>query len=476
MLFQFLSKLWLGVLRTSGSRVHEKNVLWNILGNTSPLVAALVCIPGIINSLSLERYGVFSLILILVGYFSLLDLGVSRALTRRMAVAFEREDCSEPSIVFASALGLLLALAGFLIIVLSASSSFISGLVTDDYAGNLYREVRQCFGLVAIGIPAIFIYAAAKGTLESLGRFSIINKWKMTEGILNFLGPLCILQVQNSLIAVTVFVVCQKYTVALIFFREAAKRGNLDLTISKIDFAEIRQLVGFGAWVSVSNSVSPLMANLDRVLVGVMTSPTSLAIYSTVHDIIYRLGVLPAAFNSVLYPEASRAGGEVHLSKLYGSFFYYITAMLIVACLIIAHYHHAFFSWWINSDFADASSVPTLILLIGMYLNCIARINFTVIQAAGRPDLVAKIHAAEILPYLLLFYLLVDRYGINGAALSWSVRSGVDFILMHFGVSKVVPHLRVKSMIFTAATFCIACVLYVLSSVEALPLTFGFRL
>src|SRR4051794_17561211 len=61
------------ILRNSG---------WNLVGQALPLAAALIAIPALVRILGAERFGVLTLIWGLVGYFSMFDLGIGRALTK----------------------------------------------------------------------------------------------------------------------------------------------------------------------------------------------------------------------------------------------------------------------------------------------------------------------------------------------------------------------------------------------------------
>jgi O-antigen/teichoic acid export membrane protein len=60
----------------------------------------------------------------------------------------------------------------------------------------------------------------------------------------------------------------------------------------------------------------------------------------------------------------------------------------------------------------------------------ITYIPFTLLMAAGRSHLIAKIYWAELLPYLLLVWMLVSRFGAGGAAAAWSLRIVADCLIL----------------------------------------------
>ncbi|MGZ4898793.1 MAG: hypothetical protein ACXV8X_03975, partial [Candidatus Angelobacter sp.] len=61
------------------------NTLWNLLGNCFPVAVAVVCLPVLKRGLGTERLGIISLAWVVIGYFGLFDLGLSRALTKLVA-------------------------------------------------------------------------------------------------------------------------------------------------------------------------------------------------------------------------------------------------------------------------------------------------------------------------------------------------------------------------------------------------------
>jgi hypothetical protein len=68
--------------------------------------------------------------------------------------------------------------------------------------------------------------------------------------------------------------------------------------------------------------------------------------------------------------------------------------------------------------------------MIGAWFNGIAFIPFVLLQGQGRPDLTAKAHAAEILPFIGILWSLTHALGLPGAALAWTIRTIVDAVVI----------------------------------------------
>ena len=74
-------------------------------------------------------------------------------------------------------------------------------------------------------------------------------------------------------------------------------------------------------------------------------------------------------------------------------------------------------------------------LTVGVLLNGLAQIPFALVQGRGRPDLTAKLHLAEAPFYLLAVWWLIQHFGIEGAAIAWTLRVAVDTAVL-FAMSR----------------------------------------
>jgi Na+-driven multidrug efflux pump len=67
---------------------------------------------------------------------------------------------------------------------------------------------------------------------------------------------------------------------------------------------------------------------------------------------------------------------------------------------------------------------------VGILANGIAFVPSTFIQAAGRPDITAKLSLVELPLYAVLAFILIQAYGIVGAAIAIDIRFIVDAIAL----------------------------------------------
>ncbi|MEF3194297.1 MAG: hypothetical protein K6346_08815, partial [Halothiobacillaceae bacterium] len=112
---------------------------------------------------------------------------------------------------------------------------------------------------------------------------------------------------------------------------------------------------------------------------------------------------------------------------------------VIVGAILLAE---PFISLWLGEELGQRRGPVAVILLVGVWINALAYIPYAYLQGMGRPDLTAKLHLSELLPYFALLWLAVQSLGVVGAALAWTIRVGVDAILLFVLAGGAWPDIR----------------------------------
>jgi O-antigen/teichoic acid export membrane protein len=81
---------------------------------------------------------------------------------------------------------------------------------------------------------------------------------------------------------------------------------------------------------------------------------------------------------------------------------------------------------WLGHEIADQGSLVMQILAVGVLLNALAQGPATLIQAAGEPRWMAKLHLAELPLFVLVLWWLTSRYGVIGTAVASALRNALD--------------------------------------------------
>lgn len=429
-------------LRPSGhlvrGRVLARNVVWNLAGNGAPMIVAVFSIPVLIHGLGKDRFGVLALAWALVGYASLFDLGLGRALTQLVAKKLGAgEEREVPSIVWTSLLLMLfLGLAGTGAVLVASPWLVHRALHVPE---ALQPETLRTFYLLALSIPVVIGTAGLRGLLEAHQRFDLINALRIPMGVFTFAGPLLVLPFSKSLFPVVAVLAGGRVMAwgahLWLCLRVAPALGH------RIAWHRpaVGPLLRFGGWMTVTNIVSPLMVTLDRFFIGALVSMAAVAYYATPYEVATKLLIIPGALVGVMFPafSASFERDRGRTAALYRRCVKYVFLMLFPVVLLTVGFAQKGLTLWLGADFAGHSFRVLQWLALGVFLNSLAHLPFALLQGVGRPDLTAKLHLIELPVYLLALWWLISTHGVEGAAVAWTARVGVDALILFVMVQRL---------------------------------------
>lgn len=408
-----------------------KNSLINLAGFGLPLLVGLIAIPLIVRGFGVERFGVLTLAWAVIGYFSLFDMGIGRAITQSMAARLGSASARDVSRLVWT--GLLLMFIFSLIgavIVASLSPWFVSSVLNLPQA--LREETIDAFILLAVAIPAVVLSAGLAGILTALQRFDLINALRIPMGMMIFLVPLAILPYSKSMayVCAGLLLIRMLFLVlhaAACFYAYPPLRAHRG-----VERSEIRGLLSFGGWMTVTNVIGPLMVYMDRFVIGATLTLSAVAYYVTPYEVVTRLWAIPAAVMAVLFPAfaAANAGASSHAASLYSMGGRAVLGMLAPIVLVLVVFAEEGLRLWLGDDFAQQSTVVLQWLAIGVFINSYAQVPFAFIQGIGRADITAKLHLLELPVYFALMLWLLNMLGIAGVAIAWLLRAAVDAALL----------------------------------------------
>jgi O-antigen/teichoic acid export membrane protein len=414
--------------------------MWNLFGQVSPAIAAVFTVPILIRVLGTERFGVLTLIWLVVGYFSIFDLGLGRALTQLLAERLGRGDHrSVPALVW-TALGLM----GILGLVGTAVAVLVAPTVQHALKApaSLRVETLRAVYLLALSIPLVVSTAGLRGVLEARQRFDLANVVRLASGVFTYVGPVLTLAFSHSLVAITVVLVAGRLATWIAYLILCAYELPELRHRMAFERAFVKPLLRFGGWMTVSNVVGPVLVYLDRFLIATVIGATAVAYYVTPFEIVTRLLLLPWALSGVLFPliASTFVQNPERSARLYsrGMRLIFLTLFPFVLCAIA--FAHEGLSLWVGESIATHSAPVLRWLALGVFMNGLVQVPFATIQAAGRPDLTARIHLIELPLYLPTLWWAAHRWGIEGAAVAWMLRGGFDLLAQFIVANRLLPH------------------------------------
>lgn len=408
-----------------------RHTLYNLIGLGAPLLVAVVSIPELIRSLGEARFGMLALIWAATSYFGLFDLGLGRALTQQLAIVLgeQRDDKAGPlsatALLLMSAIGALAA--AFLLLTAPAAVDLVRNLPDRE-------DALHATWIMALALPAIVVTTGLRGMLEARHSFAVVNAIRLPMGVWTFAGPWLVVSMVGPRLADVTLALAVGRWVALFVHGAMVWRDLPQLRRHlRWDSRWVRPLATSGGWLMVSNLVSPLLAYVDRFVIGACVSAAAVAHYTTPQEILTKLWIIPGALTSVLFPTFAVLieRRDPASWQLFDRATWALYLGLMPISLGLALFAPEILQLWLrNPEFVSASAPVMQVFTLGILLSCIAHVPVTWLQSSGDNRPAAQVHLVELLLYAPLIGWVATHYGVMGAAWVWLMRISIDSLAM----------------------------------------------
>lgn len=449
----------------------QRHTIYNICGSIAPLFVGMVTVPPYLHLIGEARYGVLAIVWVFLGYFGIFDPGITRAASYHIARLFDPQHDRERESVFWTALvvNLGFGLLGGIIVYLAARPLFMS---TFKMPEAMRGEVMKSLPWLAASIPVSIGTGVLGGALQAREWFGVQNTINIVNGLASQLVPLGVAYWHGPDLNWLIPAVIIARMVGAVPTVVAVTRALPVGVGGRFDPALLKSLFTYGGWVTITNLSEPLLTAMDRMLIGGVIGAQAVAYYSVPFNLVTRASVLPGALSTSLFPKLSR-GNQQESALLASQGLAALGAVTTPVIMLGIAAFPIFLRYWVGRSFAEHAASLGVILLVGVWVNGLACIPYGHLQAMERPDLVAKFHAIEIVPFLALLWTGMHFFGLVGAAYAWTLRVFVDAVLLFAvggrtpGWQRLIPGLI---MVVAAALLAPTLILSVRTLVEILLL------
>jgi len=409
----------------------QRNVALNLVGWALPAAAAFVSIPILARGFGPARFGLVVLAWSCVSVFSLFDFGLGRALTRVVAEKLAtHEDASIGEMVW-SASWALLALTALL-----AIAGFATAPMIVDHLLHVPAENRvDAIGVVrfiALAIPPLAHGVALRGVLEAAQRFRVINQLRVPLGVATYAGPLLALPFgADARTAVGIIVVARvTYWLAHFFVLGGVAPGIAHPRAPTK--RALSELLTVGGWITVSNVVSPIIVQADRVAVAVLFPIAVSGWYGSAAEVATKQWLFTAALQPVLFSALAAAirPAPARAAELMERASRITLLALLPVAIVMAAFAEPALKLWIGPAYSPDAGMVLRWLAIAVYVNAIAQVPYSVLQGGIDSRAPALLHLVELPTYIALLVWLGTTVGIRGVAIAWFGRMVVDGVAM----------------------------------------------
>ncbi len=439
-----------------------KNSAYSFLGYTWPIVFSIFITPVVVKKLGITDFGVYTLVNTIIGFLTLIDLGLNIALVKYISEYYAKKDFISLERLLSSARSLyaIIGFVGLGVFVVLGKYGMSAFNISGAYQAQLF-PVFLLAGLTFFVNSLGWVYA---NCFPGLQRYDIYHKLNISQ--LTFL---------NILILVAVLM---GYKLKVIFALNVLAVGALyigyRLNIKKVlpgikityawHWEEIKKSYKFGFIAAMGSLAQSALVQLDRLIIPVFTGPAVLSYYSLPGNVAQKTSGITASLAASVFPMASslNASGEDAKNKnLYRKMVRLVTIIAAGFTVAIMAFSYKILLFWLNKDFADKGYIILIILAAVYFILALYAPLTNYLMGIGKIKFLTSWSITLAVLNLIALLLLVPYYGILGAA--WAYAIGVlpiplIFLMVERNFLKFtgigIFYLKLYSkIVFTAAVF-----------------------
>lgn len=381
------------------------------------MLLTMMVTPMVLKFLNKEEYGFYTILFQIVGYLSMLDFGLSGAVTRSLA-ANRGEDAEGQLAVnkIISTSFFIYALLGLLVVIV--------GMLFTPYVPEVFHMAESMKELAPAMMLTLSIFVGIQFPTKVFSsifyahqRQALSNVVGFLVGICNILLPLFFLYLGYGLWSfIYTNILCTAIQIGITLFLVRKHYSFLKLRIRFFDFSLCRQLFHFGFFIFLSAIAYQIVFFTDRFFIGSFVSLTATTVFTLTvkapdlcRELIFRItdNALPAMV------EISVKDRVEKLRTIHFKLALLTVCLTSVAIWTLFIINKWFVALWVGSEYF-AGDLIMLLALILVLQHTFLHVSTICLFGKGEVKGVSLMGLVEAAANLILTFWLGKLYGITG--------------------------------------------------------------
>jgi O-antigen/teichoic acid export membrane protein len=421
----------------------KRDLAANFFGNAWIALVQVAFVPVYIDLLGVEAYGLIGVYVFLQGLLSVLDLGLTPAVSREVA---RMRAGARP---IAKVRGLLRSIEVvffvFAAVIIGAVAVAARWLAADWLRPETLApsSVIAALELAAVMVGMRLFATLYRGAVAGSQQWVWLNFLCAGFATLRAVGVIAVLALHAA--TIEAFFAFQSLAtlaeVAMLRARAWSVLASKEPTAFSGD--ALRSIRRFSSGLALSAALFALLTQGDKLLLSTLVPLAAFGYYMLASALAGALGVLGAPIGAVAYPrlvDLCARGRRAEFIQAFHHFAQLMTLAVGPAALALAFFSHPILALWTRDPAATASAAPLLsVLAIGGMLHAFAALPCMLPVAHGRTEVLIQVNLALVALFLPAVCVGALAHGARGAAFAWVMVNAVGIALGLFVMRREVP-------------------------------------
>src|SRR3984893_2506291 len=414
------------------ARRIAQNILSNWMALAITTVVGFFLSPFVVHHLGNLTYGVWVIIMSLVSYMNLLDLGLRGAVTRFVSKGTAQKNDQESSEAVSGALwirlwiSIAIMLTGVLV---SFGFNRIFGIPVE-----LQQAARIALVITAVTVAMNLWCGVFGGVLVALHRYDLTSGVSILQICVRAAGVIFLLRSGHGILSLAIWDLCTSIVanVATMFFCFRVY-PRLRIVFGRPDSATLQKLWNYSFYAFLINVAIQVVYYTDNLVVGAFLSPAAVTLYAIGGILIGYARQIVSSMTTTFTPLASTFEAEGSYNNLRRLLIHGTRAALIVSLpIVVALFFrgHTFIRLWMGEQYAQPSATVMQILLLSLVFSSANTTCGGIVYGMEKHKRIALWAIGEGIANLALSIILVRRMGIYGVAWGTTIPSVLIELLL----------------------------------------------
>lgn len=410
------------------------------------VIITFVMTPVYVRELGNYDYGISEMILSLVGYFGLIDMGLRPTISRFTAFFRGGKEPEKSEALFTTSF-VLMSLVGVVIGAILIGWSFVAPekLAPEGGSPARYALVLQLFALqVLLACPRYSMESTFEGQLQ----YSLKNNVIIFHTIASAVALYYMLPHYDPLLLLCWANIAQAVSKLIIFLWVLATPayGSNRLSPARFSWNLAKEMYRFGFKAFVQGIASRIETKADVLVIGSVIGPQAVVFYSIPQALSSRIRELVQVLSHVMMPAFAELHSAGKKDRIVDVFM--ISSRLIVGVLGllgggIVLLGGEFIRLWMGPEYAERGQVVLWCLVAYVSLSYLIPLESRYLTAINRHGILAKITIVRAILNITSSLVLVNFMGVVGVALGSVIATALTApviwasVFKHLGVSRI---------------------------------------
>jgi O-antigen/teichoic acid export membrane protein len=391
---------------------------WVLL--VAEVAVAFVLTPYIIAKLGTAAYGVWALMLSVVGYMGLVDIGIRGSVGRYVNHYLALKDGKALDEVVGTA---NVVLTGLSIVALVGSFVIAAHFQTlfPKTPPELLNDIQVALPLLAFGLWLSFVSSILGNLLIAREAMYLTNQFALLTLVLRTVAIVWALRAGHGIPALVVVTIgTSTFSLAVTWW--AVRRVFAAQTPRLVLFSASRlaEMWRFGV-ASFTARTAATIANDSAPLVGMwVLGPEAVAVYSVAMTLTQYARRLIDQAGNVIFPSVMKAGAIKDFEGLRALYLRYMNLSFAIGSLVFIGamvFSHSFLGLWVGATY-QGGAVVVGILAFGYLMQGVASTAPLMLASLDRVNLTMQISLAEAVASVVLMAALPGLFGLGLAGMA----------------------------------------------------------